>query len=149
MIFDSDLVIIEIDISIDRESCFEITKEMNIQTRLHHLDRIRARRETLIRHCLRFDDIGDCRRRKERLHIILSPEPLFDDIHMKHPEKSATKTHPESFGHLMFKRDRTIIQDQLLKSLFELVVLDGLQWIDSCIDEWLRLGKSLYSEWQE
>ena len=65
------------------------------------------------------------------IHIKLTIKTLLHDLHMKQTEESATETETQGYGTLRSKRQRGIVQLQLLQRGPQILIVCGINGIDA------------------
>src|SRR3990172_3857757 len=92
------------------------------------------------------DPVDHRRRRGYERQLELTLDPLFDDIHVKEPEKTAAEPEPEGKRGLGFITERRIVQPELFERVLEVCVIIAVHGIETGKDHGLDVfitGKRL------
>ena len=89
------------------------------------------------------DHIGDVGDRGDDGHIVLTVEPLLDDLHMEQPEETAPEAKAEGSGALGGEGQGGVIEPQLIERGTEVLVVLRRNGIDTSEDHRLYFLKAL------
>ena len=80
------------------------------------------------------------RRRRDERQVVLTLEPLADDLHVQQAEEAAAEAEPERARGLRLERERRVVEAQLLERLAQVGVLVAVDRIEPAEHHRLRLA---------
>ena len=86
--------------------------------------------------------VGDVRHGGDDIHVEFAVESLLDNLHVEQPEESAAESEAERQRALGLERERSVVELQLLERGAQVLVLVGLDGIDTGEDHRLDILES-------
>ena len=104
--------------------------------RVRHVRRIRQVDYFSV--CL-VDLINNARRGRHEIQIVLSLQPLLDDLQMKEPQESAAETESQSHRRLCLELERSVIELELFKGIPQVRILGPVRRIEPAVHHGIDL----------